>query len=267
MQSKPLETGIAPIGRVRAPRRKPRLWAITLAALIPVGVHAAAATNSPAEVEVVKTNATAGEARPVRDAEPNRETQREGRDRNREPSSSPGTNTTAAIRPGQKLDFSAFKVVSERNIFDPNRNPRRPNNGNTPRPRPKVVDSISLVGVMSYDKGTFAFFDGSRGEYRKALKPSDKIGGLKVVAVDANSVKLANGEKTLELKVGSQLRREDEGEWQPGGIAEPSRTIVSSATPGAASATSAPPSSAASATPSGGDNDVLRRLMQRREQE
>ena len=29
---------------------------------------------------------------------------------------------------------------------------------------------MTLVGTMTYEKGTFAFFDGSSSEYRKALK-------------------------------------------------------------------------------------------------
>jgi len=149
-----------------------------------------------------------------------------------------------------KADFAAFKIISERNIFDPNRSPRR---GGGPPVRAKTVESVTLVGIMSYGKGDFAFFNGTSSDYKKVLKPSDTIAGYKVASISANSVKLASGEKQVELKIGSQLRREDEGEWK---LSSPPETYS------AASATSS-----AGAVSDGSESEVLKRLMQRREQE
>ena len=155
-------------------------------------------------------------------------------------------------------DFSAFKIISDRNIFDPNRSPRR--TGGPPR-RAKTVESVTLVGIMSYGKGDFAFFNGTSSDYKKVLKPSDTIAGYKLASISANSVKLASGEKQVELKIGSQLRREEEGEWTLSTQSEPLAT--GSPATSASTAKSAPPAAASD----GADSEVLKRLMQRREQE
>lgn len=155
-------------------------------------------------------------------------------------------------------DFSAFKIISDRNIFDPNRSPRR--TGGPPR-RAKTVESVTLVGIMSYGKGDFAFFNGSSSEHKKVLKASDTIAGYKLASIGANSVRLAAGEKEVELKIGSQLRREEEGEW--------TLSAQSEASPDSAvgsSASTAKPAEAGAAS-DGADSEVLKRLMQRREQE
>jgi hypothetical protein len=291
MQAKPLDRSVSPLGRVRSPRRRTRLWCA--AAAIGLGAFLAGAnaetnstdaptltnaldlgtnlvvTNTPG-TNVVSPDSMGGTVStnaPKEDRGANRDRKRDRAERN-------ATNDTA--RRSSKPDYSSFKIVTDRNIFDPNRNPRRPNN-DAPRPRPKVIDSLALVGVMSYEKGTFAFFDGTRGEFKKALKASDSIGGLKLSAIDASAVKLTKGEQTLDLRIGMQLKREDEGEWQLSGAAEsfsssrsssggPDRGSFSSSRPGSSS--SSPSQTSPSDAPStGGDNDVLRRLMQRREQE
>ena len=156
-------------------------------------------------------------------------------------------------------DFAAFRLISERNIFNPNRRAYRPGQ---PAPKPKQVDSLRLVGVLSYEKGTFAFFDGSDSEFRKVLKPAGQIAGYTVSAINSDSVRLRQDGKDLDLKVGSQLRREDGGSWEVS--SEPQGyTASSSASQSSSSASSATPVSSSS----GVDSDILKRLMQRREQE
>jgi flavin-binding protein dodecin len=119
---------------------------------------------------------------------------------------------------------------------------------------------------MSYEKGTFAFFDGTSTAYRKALKLSDSIAGYKVMNITPDAVNLAAGTNQVELKVGMQLRREDQGPWS----ASSQSTSYSDAS---TSTTSSTPSSVASsssnapAASSGSESDILKRLMQRREQE
>jgi len=170
--------------------------------------------------------------------------------------STAGTNTGPA-----SLDYAAFKMIVDRNIFDPNRRPHRP--GTPSVRRPKSFDSLTLVGTMTYEKGTFAFFDGTSSEYKKALKLTDTIAGYKVANIAPNSVKLASGTNELDLSVGAQLRREEDGPWLLAG-----RGGSYSDTPAATSATAAPTTAAASeAAPSGPDSDVLKKLMERRQKE
>jgi hypothetical protein len=132
-----------------------------------------------------------------------------------------GANSLAGTNNGSAtLDYAAFKLIVDRNIFDPNRIKRRGSDPGTP---PKSFDALTLRGTMSYWKGTFAFFDGTSSEYKegKALKLTDTIAGYKVADISPNSVKLASGTNQLDLSVGAQLRREEDGPWTAG---QPIRT-------------------------------------------
>jgi hypothetical protein len=240
----------------------------------PAEATAAAATNAPA-------NPGAPNARDTRtmpavpgakeDAAP-RQTNATSRPRPAAPRErAPGT---AAAGPAP-VSFDSFKLVVDRNIFDPNRT-RRGSFGSV-RP-PRAVDSFSLVGTMSYGKGTFAFFDGSSAEYRKALKTSGKIADYKLTEIADRRVKLASGTNIVEMTVGTQLRREEEGAWtfvaqagsyssgggpdRSGGPGGPGRRPGGFGDFGGNQASSG--SSAGTGTP---DPDVLKRLMERRAKE
>jgi hypothetical protein len=154
-----------------------------------------------------------------------------------------------------QADFSNFQVISERNIFNPNRTARH-KRGNRPQP---VADAFSLVGTMSYAKGAFAFFDGTTSDYRKVVQNAGTIAGYTVSEITPSAVKLTSGDKHLVLKVGTQMRREEKGAWQMAATSElPVDTTEN------AEAASAEPAASDS---SNEGNDVLKRLMKQREQE
>ena len=207
-------------------------------------------------------------------------------------SAAESTNRPAAV------DYSSFKLIPDRNIFNTRRSARY-----TPAPsertsnrRPARTESFALVGTMNYDgQGPLAFFEGSRSEYRQALKPEASIAGFKLASVEPASVKLVSPTNEIELKVGAQLRREDEGEWRVSARVETVTTSSAPAErPGAGrsetestsakndeSPDSGPNGAAAGQlaaqptvtnTPSAGagggnDGDVLERLRRKREQE
>lgn len=111
------------------------------------------------------------------------------------------------------LSYPAFKLLVERNIFNTRRSARYVPS-DQPRARANRTETFALVGVMSYEKGPFAFFEGSRSDYQKVLKKDDTIAGYKIEAIEPSAVKLASPTNEIELHVGMQMRREDEGEWQ-----------------------------------------------------
>jgi hypothetical protein len=155
-----------------------------------------------------------------------------------------------------KADYAAFKIVNERNIFNANRSggPVRQSRG--PRNSSKV-DAFRLVGIMEYDKGAFAFFDGTSSDYKKALQTQGKIAGYTVTNVAPTTVILATDGKQIELHVGMQVRREDSGEWQ-----------VAASEDLPASSGSSPAASEGTDSDSGAEvSDVLKRLMQQKEKE
>jgi hypothetical protein len=125
-----------------------------------------------------------------------------------------------------RLDETSFKIVKDNNIFNPKRYP-----GAIPRIRENInqrpqADYFALVGIISYDQGPFAFFEGSRSEYSKVAKPSDSIAGFKVTGIESNSVQLVSGTNAIAMPINMQMRREEGAtEWK---LAARSDTYVAS---------------------------------------
>ncbi len=162
-----------------------------------------------------------------------------------------------------RLDYPSFRIIAERNIFNANRSTRSARSGNGEAERQVRVESFTLLGTLGYEKGTFAFFDGTSSPYRKALKPGDTIAGYTIAAVGQDRIRLEADGKTVELPVGMQMRREDEGDWQLTARNDSSGNAAQTA-----AATESGPSAEKSEAGSGrAESDVLKRLMQKREQE
>lgn len=184
------------------------------------------------------------------------------------------------------LDYSSFRLIAERNIFNASRSGGRVVTTREVR-RPVRVDTITLVGTLEAENGPVAFFDGSSAEYRRAVKPGGRIAGFTLAAVDFHGVQLRASETPLELRVSQSLRREDGGEWKlsTGGALTVAAANSSSGgrstydrsrfdrsrfdrgrdeSPGSSSATNAEP-----AADLAGDvaDEILRRLMEQRERE
>jgi hypothetical protein len=164
------------------------------------------------------------------------------------------------------FDESAFRIVAERNIFNANRSGGQVRVSSSRRPT--RVDSFALVGTMAYQKGVFAFFQGSSSEFTKVIKTNDVIAGYKLVDIYADGVKLEADGKDIELPVGSQMRREDQGAWQvaeggPGQGGDASAL----ASPGDEASNSGSQSTASVTSSSAGQSEILKRLMERRAKE
>lgn len=169
--------------------------------------------------------------------------------------------------PEDYAKFSAF--ITDRNIFNPNRQPHHYAPGYHP-PRAPVrtaAPDTRLVGTMSYEKGIFAFFSGNSAEMQKVLQAGQTIADYKVAAVAPGRVRLESADKKdeIELKVGDGLRQED-GKWVfakagtlPVAPVAP-ETVNSAGSPGGNAAPVVPPSASQ-------QNDVLKRLMELREKE
>lgn len=155
-------------------------------------------------------------------------------------------------------EFTAYQLVAQRNIFNPNRSRRSSRSGgDSEKPAPRV-DVIALSGTMSYTRGTFAFFDSSSSEFKKVLKPGEAIAGYTVKEIAQNHVQLEKESALFELKVGQQLRREEEGAWAV--ISSASITTSQNSTPTEDSAS-------ASANSGEGPSEALKRLLEQRKKE
>ncbi len=165
-----------------------------------------------------------------------------------------------------RLDFPAFRIIAERNIFNPSRSGRSPRSYERPRSERRVrTEAFALRGTMSYEKGRFAFFEGTSSDYRKALEAADTIAGFKIAAVGPDSVKLESNGKQIELQIGMQMKKPEGGDWE---LASGTDSVdIAAAAPASADTNATQNSQKTEAGSSGGVSDILKRLMQKREQE
>jgi hypothetical protein len=158
-------------------------------------------------------------------------------------------------------DYSAFRLIADRNIFNPDRYAHSTRGSRQTKAHAPALPAFYLVGTMDYRKGIFAFFDGNNSEYRKVAGKGGTVAGYAVTEITHAGVKLEAGGKTLELKVGARMQQDGEGKW------ELSETGSSAEAATVAPAPAASDASAAPASDSSATSDILKRLMQKREQE
>ena len=156
-----------------------------------------------------------------------------------------------------RTEYAFFKLIPERNIFNPARVAHHfqttPADSGTSTP----TDAFVLVGTMAYAKGTFAFFSGPTTNYQKVLPCHGEIAGFKLTAIQPEAVILTTSNRTLALHVGAQLQRNAETGWTlvPNVLTQGADQVISPAPPPPANDPVAPA------------NDILKKLMQKREQE
>ena len=103
-----------------------------------------------------------------------------------------------------RLSYDAFRMISDRNIFNPNRYARGSAAATRTDSRPASrVESFTLVGIMGYEKGVFAFFDGTSADYKKvAARPTAVIVRVQGDQHHAGPVQLMSGTNEFEMKRG-----------------------------------------------------------------
>jgi len=152
--------------------------------------------------------------------------------------------------------FDGFRIVVDRNIFNPNRTGRRERTAEDVAP-PRL-DSISLVGTMDSAQGLRAFFDGSDRSYRKVLHVGASIADFKITQIRPEGIDLERDGKIFSMRVGQQFRKPDGGDWNLIGAdvaRQEAQARVSASTDADPSAPVAIPADA---------DELTKRLMQRR---
>ena len=156
--------------------------------------------------------------------------------------------------------FEAFRLISDRNIFNSTRTGRRDRSSEESAPR---LDVITLVGTMESDRGLRAFFEGSSSAFRKALRVGESIESFKVSQVSPTGAELEREGTQFSLRVGQQLRRAEGGEWKL--IA--ADVVRSEAAAAAAKANAGKIDPTAPVVIPANVDDVTRRLMEKRNQD
>jgi hypothetical protein len=185
------------------------------------------------------------------------------------------------VAPPLGREYQSFQLVNDRNIFNPNRTRRsRYDEVEPEKPKEPKIEVVALTGTLSYDRGTVAFFDSTSSEFRKAAKVGDQIAGYALKEITQSQVALERESQLLQLKVGQQLRRQDEGAWEvtseaviPGGSTtasrSPSRRDGSERSSRRDETAAAAPSDSTTpaSSPGEGPSEALKRLLEQRKKE
>jgi hypothetical protein len=166
-------------------------------------------------------------------------------------------------------DYASFsRFITDRNIFDPNRYSHSLPGASTYRPKvSRSAPAFTLVGTMNYEKGMFAFFDGNNSDLRKVLYESDSnsIAGYTAAEITLAGVKLESADKkqTVRLKIGDMMRQEG-SEWR---LSETGESPAFTSGDNSAAAENSSPAADSAPSSASAPNDILKKLMQQREQE
>lgn len=129
-------------------------------------------------------------------------------------SPAPSNAVRPAAAPAPTASFSTFQNIPDRNIFNARRAPGRTTEEPPPTRRERTIETFSLLGTLNYEKGPVAFFEGSSASHPKSAKVEQSIGGCKITGIEQNVVRLEANGQPVELRVGYQMRREDDGPWR-----------------------------------------------------
>jgi len=111
-------------------------------------------------------------------------------------------------------EFSSFKIILERNIFDSDRRPFRENSDRSkPRPNPQQTDRFVLLGVLIHNENSLAFFEGSQKEYRKEFRPGESIAGYRITDISTVKVTLEKKGRQIPLLIGQGMSSTDGEDW------------------------------------------------------
>jgi hypothetical protein len=169
------------------------------------------------------------------------------------PAAAPVSASAKTVPAAANGSFDSFRLIGDRNIFDPNRRSRSARSASS-EPLAPTGDTIAFVGTMDYDQGVFAFFDSSDARYRKVLPEGGALAEFVVKHVEARRVDLTRDGKVTTLQITQQLHRPDGGDWTVAG-ASPAPAVS------AASEGDAAPAIPADAS------DILKRLMEQRQKQ
>jgi hypothetical protein len=158
--------------------------------------------------------------------------------------------------------FSRFSIITQRNMFDPERRPYRKKKYKEEKPENeiKAPEKISLSGVIVYNKKAIAIFQGTSAEYNVELEKGDMIAGFKILGIHTDSIELENEDGRIKIPVGSGLSKTDDENWESvSSVNLPVSGDVAKKKPGN--------DVKEKKSENAGASDLLKRLMERRKRE
>ena len=184
--------------------------------------------------------------------------------------------------------LASFKLIQERNIFDPDRRRPREMRRETPVAPPRE-ESFTLLGTMSYGERILAFFEGTQRDWSGAVELGNEVAGHTLKEVGFDNVLLELKGEFLALQVGAGRSKRGDADWETqdrdswkgssggsrsGRSSRPSSssTFRPARIEGSADAASAPAdggseNAADKSVIDGSASDILKQMMERRRQQ
>jgi hypothetical protein len=168
-------------------------------------------------------------------------------------------------------DYNKFAgFITDGNIFDPNRQPRYHSSSYHPTKHVKHASGpqgVTLVGTMAYEKGYFAFFNAGDSDLKKVVSHGGEIADYTVKNISATTVTLVGKDKKeVTMKIGDQMYQEA-GTWKVNGDTDSSASSTTDNSSSTTDSTPAADTAPAAPSPALENNDILKRLMEKRAKE
>lgn len=164
--------------------------------------------------------------------------------------------------------FEDFKLILQRNIFDPERRPyREPVREERPAPPPSPSpDRLRLYGTSVHDGGAYAWFDGTEPGFKQfKAGVGTRMGAFEITGITLTNVALKAEDKKFELAVGGELQRVGNAPWKASG-GGPMGSF--SRSPSNSGSTASPASESSGGSSEASEmSDVLKRLLEKRKKE
>ena len=109
--------------------------------------------------------------------------------------------------------LASFKLIQERNIFDPDRRRPREMRRETPVAPPRE-ESFTLLGTMSYGERIMAFFEGTQRDWSGAVELGNEVAGHTLKEVGFDNVLLELKGEILALQVGAGRSKRGDADWE-----------------------------------------------------
>jgi len=170
---------------------------------------------------------------------------------------------------------SAYRIISERNIFNATRHgprtepPQLPPQSPPPTTAPiSPSDIVTLTGVVIINGAATAIFAASLPELARSYHLGDNLDSLLITAIDTAAVALRGpGDELFAMAVGNSLIRQAPAAWQLSSEQHSIRTTASSTSSAGKTISTPVPAASQASTVDPNLSDVLSRMRQRRQQE
>ena len=161
--------------------------------------------------------------------------------------------------------WSAYSIIVERNMFSRQRGPRQREDREDRRvreapPAPNPESYYVLRGIVQEDGNFTAFIEDTRRDDVLRLQPGQAVARGSVKSLDLDTLEYELGGQTVVVRIGQDL------EGGQGAVTMADLLEVVEASPSTPAATQQE-GSESTAPAAGDDADILRQMMQRRQQQ